>query len=637
MLKNNICVNNLFMNNKNLDDSLNKICGQVIKTDDSELKINMRSNVFETVYFDDLVLKNRLCYISESDQKFLNTSNSVDETIFDFYTNIAKTGVGTIFTGGFKMIPTDENKLKVEKYLKLNREKIINFVSQVHTFGAKIFYSLNSAFGRADSKNNVLGLFNYSASYNINFNNSHFICKKISDKKCNKIIDLMANQAYLALQNNFDGIVINGDLFGIVGEFSSPELNRRKLGYYIELYDFTKKLVGKILQKNSSAKIIYKFTLTSMIREIYGESKVKIKSLKYFYSNFDLSQIFDILKQFVGFGVDGFIIKLGTFESEFLSVSTAFQNDNILKNIYLELIDYFKSNEIKNKFGNQVIFIYEDFLYDIPNDINNENILYNFSRQILADNCVINKLKNNLQIRNCIKCGLCESKNNCFMKNDWILNPQKYYKDLITNNANLIEKICKNDDFELNNSENDDKIAVIGAGISGINVAINLLKIGYKVDLYEKEKQVNKIGRCCEIYGYNYLLKNYNDYIENELYDFIKKDRLKLYLDTEFKISMLNDNNYSKIVVSTGFKTKFSTIPGAVLPNVKNIYEVLSNKYYFENKKKIIIEAKSELSLALAQYLLLNNKNVTLLLSDLKFLNKMENSVLTYYLLNSLS
>jgi len=139
-------------------------------------------------------------------------------------------------------------------------------------------------------------------------------------------------------------------------------------------------------------------------------------------------------------------------------------------------------------------------------------------------------------------------------------------------------------------------------------------------------------NRLREIYGYNSLVKEYNDYLENQLNYFIKCNKIKVNLGKNFNLNILKNKQYYSIVLATGTRESYLNIPGAVLKNVKNLYDVLDNYDSLKDTKNIIINAKSELSFALAQYLLLHGKKVTIIIESIDFLLNMLNSRLTYYL-----
>ena len=162
-----------------------------------------------------------------------------------------------------------------------------------------------------------------------------------------------------------------------------------------------------------------------------------------------------------------------------------------------------------------------------------------------------------------------------------------------------------------------------------------LLKRGYRVDLFEKNNELNKIGKLTTIFGFDKALLEYYEYIEKQIDDFFKDGKLVIYKNKEFSRDVENIDKYYSIIIATGFNTKLLSITGAVQPHVQNIYDCLNNEKLLLTKKYIVLYAKSELSLKLAFYLLTNNKDVTVIIKDLKSFIENKNSTMFYYFYSS--
>ena len=243
----------------------------------------------------------------------------------------------------------------------------------------------------------------------------------------------------------------------------------------------------------------------------------------------------------------------------------------------------------------------------------------------MSDSDYLFKLKNANLYRNCIKCGYCSSKIDSSSNSVFCAINPSFYANFNQNSYNFAENVVKSDN-------NYEKFAVVGGGLSGVNCAIFLAKSGKRVDIFESGEILLKNNRLREIFGYNKPLFSYNNFLCNEIETLKNKGLLSVFLGEKFSLKTCDYSKYLGIIVATGSSEKFSTIPGAVLKNVKNIFEVLDNKKLVLSKKNITIDAKSELSLSLAQYLLLNGKNVTIIITSVDFLFEMKNSKLTYYL-----
>ncbi|MBQ8425955.1 MAG: FAD-dependent oxidoreductase [Clostridia bacterium] len=572
--------------------------------------ISSKENYYEEIIFNNFILKNRYTFIGYSDDVFFS-ENSLKQDYYDFYKKILKSNVGLIISGGFSIKNIYDYQNSKIKITENDINNIINFNKYIHSLGTKIFYTIKSEYGRLDYKNKFYNLVNYSASFNKDINNSKLFCMRVSDGQCRETIEIMSDICDFAINLNYDGVLIEGDLYSLVGEMSSREINRRMFGYFSSMSDYSKKLLDKINEKHDKLNILYSFSFKTFVNDIYGKNYKKILSLKYFNEKIAQKDIYKFLTMLVKNGVDGFIFKPGTYETEFLSSQNEYMTNEFIKNLYLNINEYFKLNNIKNKFGQNITLIYESFYDDYNKVVFKENFLFNVTKNILADFKYLQKVSKNLPFKNCIKCGFCSDKNNENKISSCIINP--FVNEKISINYN-------------------EKIAIVGAGVSGINCALYLVKLGYKVDLYEKNPIINKNNRLNEIFGYNQPLKSYNDYLEKMITKLINENKLSVFVNKNFDLNILNNLKYTTVINATGTKDIYSNIPGAVLSIVKNINDVLDNKELIDKSDKIVINAKTEKSLALAQYLLLCNKNVSLIISSLDFLIDMNNSRLTYYL-----
>ncbi len=620
------------MKNKKLTPSENfdfsQIKSGLVKKTSKNFDFSQKSAenyLFEDFEFNNLKLKNHFVFNNFSDNFLCDNFGNPTEKYKEFYTNIAKGDVSLILTGGSyvgtkrtKNISKLPKKFAILSGNKKNISTFQNIIKEVHVSGAKIFMTLKPIFGRGDLENKFLNIFNYSASFGRNFYDAKMPCIRLSDGKCNELAENFGESASHAIGAGFDGIVVDGTLFNIIGEFSSKEFNRRNFGYYTEQFDLSSRILHEIKKSAGEINILYKFTLSSFLKGVYGVDIAKLHTLKGIKKSDSKEKTFELLEKLVDFGVDGFIFEFGTYETSFLNDFSQFMQENLFAQIYKEIKDYFNSKNLKNKFGNNILIISTDNFNSSNsaqnNLLQNSSDMINVTKQIYSDNNFIRKLKSKSSYVPCIKCSKCNEQFEKFDELACTVNPNIFGKKLPKTNR-----------------ENK-SVAVVGAGIAGINCAIWLAMRGFQVELFEKNKTINKIGKLSEIFGYDELMCEYNKYLENQLNKFTKSGNIKLMLGSEFFAENTNQKSYCSIVVATGFHEKYLNVSGAVLSNVKSIYDVLNSNSTVASKKNIVILARSELSLKLAIYLLTQNKKVSLIISKSEFLFKMSNGKLTYYL-----
>ena len=310
--------------------------------------------LFKNYSISGVSFKNKLCFLGLNDNCFCDRNGIPSDEYFEFYKKIAKSGVGLIVTGGayaglnLFSVKHKRNYSKIG-YSTEEADIYSAFTRLLHTFGTKVFFKIKTIFGRGDDKNGVFCNFSRTASKIRCYNNCLLPTVKLSDGKCDKIVQEISKMAKFAVETDFDGIMIDASLFGLIGEFSSHELNTRKLGYYSEKIDFLKKILNKFKEAGIRKNIFLEMSISSFCKNIFGKDFLKIKTIKNFEKDCSEKVNLEFLESLVKLGVDGFIFKFGTFETEFLSTFNAFESENLLKNIYLKIQKYFDDKNILNK------------------------------------------------------------------------------------------------------------------------------------------------------------------------------------------------------------------------------------------------------------------------------------------------
>lgn len=588
----------------------------------SEVNNNINENIdyiYTPFKFNNLKLKNHFVFMNLSDELFYNYERIPNEDFNKFYNNILKSNVGLIITGGMFYIE-DLNLKNKQGLIDINSKQTIdshkNLVSEVHSYGCKFFFQIKPIFGREDNVHKFLNLLNFSVINCKSTNNANFPCLKLPDNKCNEIVNAFLKLAKFSNMVGYDGIVINGDLSNILGEFASKEFNRRTFGYFSEYQDLSIKIVKNINAQYSEMNIIYTITIDSFFKKIFKEELRNIKTLNKISCKCEFEQVCEFLINLVKNGVDGFIFKFGAYENSFLNTFNSFESEYLFFDYYKAISEYFKEINLKNKFNENVVLILSDNIYNFDkSSIYLKNEVFNLidvTKNLYSDNKFLKKLKNKIQFNPCIKCSYCNKLSNDG-KLGCLVNPNLFGEEM-----------------RIINLKTPKRVAIVGSGLSGIICANNLAIRGYFVDLYEKASIVNKNGRLEEIFRFDECLISFNNSLESELYLNVKTGKINLFLNTEFEFNKAQ-NEYYSIILATGHKEKTLNINGSVLKNVKSIYEILNNANSFENVDKISILVKSELSLKLALFLLLNNKKITLIIPDISKLFNLSDDKYSYY------
>ncbi|MBQ4542354.1 MAG: NAD(P)-binding protein [Clostridia bacterium] len=573
----------------------------------NKLSIN---ELFKPFFTNNLNFKNHFVFCNLTDNEFFECE---DLNFGEYYFNVAKSNVGLIITGGIDF--SNLNRINVNK--KSNIEKFKNYINKVHTLGTKIFLQIKEFYGRGIDKNKFLNKLNYSASFNRSVNDCSNICMRFSDFKCNELIYEIKSLCRFAENVGFDGVLINGDMYNILGEFSSFEFNRRYFGYYSNIGELQLKLLHNLNNEFKNFNIFYSITLNNFLNKTYKNNLKKIKTTAKISRITEFKWMCEFLIKLVNLGVCGFVFNFGTFENEFFNIHNEFQDEYLFYDYYKEIKDLFSKQNIKNKFGDDVILIYKDNINNINKaELYLKNNTFGFldvTKQLYADNKYLINKNNDVLIRPCTKCGYCDYISKEQGINSCLINPEVFSQKL--NKVSL---------------KHNNNVAIIGGGLSGLMCAIYLLERGFYVDIYDKNDILNKRRKNFEIFDFCKLTKNFNDYIDNLL---IKNaNNCQIYLKTDIKHdNILINKEYRAIIVATGSHEKFLNILGSVLKSVVSLYDVLTNKKIINNNHHFILYAKSELSLNFALYLLKNKKQVSLIFSNFDTIKNISNDRFTYY------
>ena len=551
--------------------------------------------------------KNFFYFENLTDDCFFDVTGSKKEFI-DFYTKIIKSGVGTIITGGV-YLGYNENKNNRLSRISLD-ENIMSCYKKItqlaHSVKAKIFLQVKSIYGRFNHLYNTHSSVKIASNFGIDPTNKQRLVFRISDGKCNEMLNDFSRIVILSNIAGFDGILIDASIDNVIGELSSPEYNKRVFGYFSNVTDFLSKALKQIDAKNNTIFVKLSLNYQSLSNNKSDDNM------------FNLIKIINVIKKLVSQGVDGFEFVFGNYDKPFNINFNEIQNDLLFFDFIKQIRNELESQGIKNKFNEDVKLFYHDNFNNFDNlseKLENINVdLVDVTKNLYSDTNFINQLINKNNYQNCIKCSFCNQKQHFNNKICCAINPH----------------LVDFDNLKINGDKKE--VAVVGSGLSGLICSMILAKRNYIVHLYEQNSEVNHIGKLMTIFGTNKSLESYHKYIENELDKYIKNKQIILFLNTKFKPSIEKNHHYNSIVIATGFKSKLLSIVGAVQSHVHSIYDVLKNKKLLNNKNNIVIYAKSILSLKLALYLKQNYTiNLTIIIKDTKFIFENKNANLFYY------
>ncbi len=566
------------------------------------------TKMFEPIKINRLEIKNRLVMGPMGNVNLADETGRPSEKMISYFEARAKGGVGLITTGlvptSFGVDPTVIERDKLSYFPRIDRSRS-NFVGwrnlayAVHSYGSKIFIQLTPGLGRVGNPECLITQTKLpvSASWNPNFYIPAIPCKRLSDGACKKIIKKTAQAAMDAKEAGLDGVYLHGHEGYLLEQLTNPAFNRRLIGRYSSWQQFGLDMVAKIRERcGSRYPIMYRIDLSLMLNATYGDKMKKIKSLKKFRDERLVIETLDYMKNLVSAGVDIFDVDLGCYDNWWLPHPPA----SMPSGCYLEVAElvkkYFKENNIKSNAGVDVPVVavgklgYPDLAEKALREEKCDMVM--LARPLLADPEWPNKAYSGKvqEIRPCIGCHEACIKE--FVEGG---HPQCAVCPATSFENGLLGGIKKADVKK--------KVAVVGAGPSGVVAAKTLLLRGHDVTLFEKEDAVGGTLRYASIPKIKYELKNYVDYLAGVVEDAKKNYGLKTQFSKAVTTDELKAGKFDVVLTATGSSQVGLPINGAVQKHVISAVEALKDIERLKSAKDIVIIGGGDSGCELAYYL----------------------------------
>ena len=544
--------------------------------------------------------------------------NHFDKQSAEFFMERAKQNVGLIIPG---IAPIKD--LIGGRWLYQNKkmfEELKEYMSEFHKTGAKLFVQLTAGFGRSFSIPDMMVPMAKSKFLNALMKPicdvrylcaspselpsrwaEDVTCREITKKEIEKMIDAFAKTAKLCMDAGVDGIEIHAVHEGyLLDQFTTKYTNHRTDEYggsFENRYRFPVEIVKAI--KDACGKDYPVSLRYSVVSKTKGFCEGALPGESYTEVGRDMEESEKAAKYLQDAGYDMLDADNGTYDAWYWAHPPAYMP----MNCNLEDVSHIK------KFvdipvvcaGRMSPVTAAKAIKD--NDIDAMGV----ARQFLVDGEWVTKIMEDRieDIQPCICCH-----NGCF--------PMSHYKG-IANGATMSETAhmarcalnpttMHNHKFDIHPANKKKKIAVIGGGVGGIEVARIATLRGHEVTIYEKTDKLGGVFIQAAapsfkekdkqlLTWYRHQIEKLNIKVEynTEITDISKLDADEIIIATGSKAKRLPIENIDKSIEAIDYLNgadvgKKVAIIGGGLTGCEIAYDL-----YLRGKEPVIIEAKNDL------------------------------------------
>lgn len=517
-------------------------------------------------------MKNRLV-MAPMAVSLANKNGEVTDELIKYYQARAQGGVGLIIVEAACVdVPTGRDALN---QLNIHDHYCIPGLSRladgIKAYSCRAFIQLFHA-GRQTSSFQTGGMQPVAPSP-IACKVTKEVPRELSIEEIKAIEGKFISAAYYAYMAGFEGVELHAAHGYLINEFLSPYSNQRTDEYGGSLQNrirFLINIVRGIKNHIPSMALSIRLNIDDFVEE----------GLK-------PSEAIDIARALEKEGVDLINCSAGIYESGLRSIEPSSYEEGW--RVYL-------AEQVKD---NVTIPVLTGGVIRSPK-IANEIIesgkadLVFLGRSLLADPEWVNKARRGKEsdIRPCIMCNNCIR--SVFMGRSVTCSV----------NPDLGREV---EDFNhLSPTNSNHKIAVIGAGPAGMQAAIYLSQLGFKVSLYEKNAVLGGMLNIAGLPPYKSRILYFVNYLKQELL----KYPVDVHLNHEFTLEDLNES-FDMIVVATGAKEKeppFKIKSSQIL----HINDVLERTVSIDNSKVVIVGG-GRTGCEVADFLLANNNEITII------------------------
>ena len=510
--------------------------------------------------------------------------NHFDEESAKFFLERAKNNVGLIIPGIAPLKDTIGGKWLYQGKAKFKKLKV--YMDEIHKTGAKLFVQLTAGFGRSfaitDSltlltHNKVLGFLAkpiIDASYLCASPSplpsrwdDNYTTRALKVKEIEEMVGAFAKTSKLLKEAGVDGVEIHAVHEGyLLDQFTYDYTNKRTDKYggsFENRYRFATDVVKAIKKVcGNDFPVSLRYSVVSKTKDFKKGALPEEKDFKEIGR--DIKESEKAAKYLEEAGYDMLNCDNGTYDAWYWSHPPGYMP----LNCNLEDVIHIK------KFVNIPVVCAGRMEMEKASEAIKDNLIdgVGVARQFLTDPKWVTKLIEGRQeeIKPCICCH-----NACFNMGKYkgTANNQPFNDASHMSRCALNPLTMQSKKYKLERAKKSKNIAIIGAGIGGLEAALILTLRGHKVKIYEKSDRIG--GVFNEASNFSFKEK------DKELLAWYALMVKKNDIDIEFnkEINSLNEIKADEVIIATGSKAKIPPIKG-----IENAIEALD---YLKNKDEI--------------------------------------------------